>query len=284
MAKVLLINPSMADIYTKAKVKSSVPQYFPLNLLTIAPPLLEKNHEVQLLDLNLHEDPKNILKKQLSSFKPDYVGITFTTPLYSQSLEIASLAKTYNKNTIVIAGGVHITSDCLNTLKNSKIDVGVLGEGDWKLLEIVESKNLDKIKGIGYKKNGEVIMNDRELPLRNLDEIPFPATSLINIKNYKTPYTYCKANPVFPLETSRGCVYGCIYCNKSIFGRTFRIKSIDRVMEDLRKIQKMGYKEVHIIDDGFTTDINRAKKICRLILKEKIKLNFNCPNGIELIE
>ncbi|MDD5472783.1 MAG: radical SAM protein [Candidatus Methanoperedens sp.] len=280
MVKVLLINPSMEELYKKAKVKSSVPKYFPLNLLTIATPLMEKNHSVRLLDLNFYTNLKEYLIKSLDDFSPDYVGITFTTPLYSQSLEIVSIIKNYKNDIIIVAGGVHITSDCMDTMKKSRIDIAVIGEGDFKLLEIIDSNNMGKIKGIAYKKEDEIIINERGQYLKDLDIIPFPSTGLIKIEDYNVPHTYCKQNPVFPLETSRGCVYGCVYCNKSIFGRTFRFKSVKRVIDDLKKIVDLGYKEVHIIDDGFTTDMNRAKQICQLIIQENIKLSFNCPNGI----
>ncbi len=280
MAKILLINPSMEELYRIAKLKSSVPHYFPLNLLTLAAPLLEKKHDVRLLDLNLSTSPKDALTKCLKEFSPDYVAITFTTPLYSQSLELVSLVKDFKKDTAVIAGGVHVTSDCMNTMKNSKIDIAVIGEGDFKLQEIVDSKNIGKIGGIAYRKGGRVVINGRDSYLKNLDGLPFPSVELINIGDYSVPYTYCMENPVFPLETSRGCVYGCIYCNKSIFGRTFRYKSAKRVIDDLKKIAALGYREVHIVDDGFTTDLPRAKEICRSIIRENIKLHFNCPNGI----
>ncbi len=280
MANILLINPSMEELYKKAKVKSSVPKYFPLNLLTIATPLVEKKHNVKLLDLNFATDLKESVIKSLDEFSPDYVGITFTTPLYSQSLKIVSIIKNYKKDVIIVAGGVHVTSDCEDTMKNSKIDISVIGEGDFKLLEIVESTDISRIKGIAYKKGNKITINEREQYLKNLDIIPFPSTGLIRIDDYHVPHTYCKQNPVFPLETSRGCVYGCIYCNKSVFGRTFRFKSVKRVIEDLKKIVDLGYKEVHIIDDGFTTNINHAKEICRSIVQEKVELHFNCPNGI----
>jgi len=282
MVKVLLVNPSMAELYIKAKVKSSVPNYFPLNLLTIATPLIEKNHEVKILDMNFYTDIKSALTDCLFGFKPDYVGITFTTPLYSQSLYMASVVKEYDKKIIVVSGGVHTSSVSVDTLEKSEIDIAVVGEGDFKLPEIIEAgaEGLEKVKGIAYKKGGKVFANEREPYIKDPDVVPFPATGLIDIWSYKVPHTYCRKNPVFPLETSRGCIYGCVYCNKSVFGRTFRFKSTKRVIEDLKRIQGLGYREVHIIDDGFTTDMERAKDICRQIISEKIKLHFNCPNGI----
>jgi len=281
MEKVLLINPCMEELYKKAKVKSSVPVYFPLNLLIIAKPLLEKGYEVKLLDLNINNmNIKETIIKTLDDFKPNYVGITFTTPLYSQSLFIAKIVKQQNSNITIVGGGVHISTDYSNTLKKSDIDIAILGEGDFKLLEIIKERDLEKIKGIAYKKDDQIIVNEKEPLLKDLDDVPFPAVELINIHDYKVPHTFCLKNPVFPLETSRGCVYGCTYCSKCVFGRLFRTKSVERVMQDIRKIVDLGYKEVHLFDDGFTTIIPRAKEICRRIIKEKIPLKFNCTDGI----
>ena len=282
MAKILLINPAMVDIYKIAKIKTSVPYHLPLNLLTIATPLLERGHKVQLLDLNYHTGLEEALINALNEFAPDYVGITFTTPLYSQSLRIISQVKDYNKDIITMAGGVHITSDCMGTMKNSRIDIAVLGEGDFKLLEIIESDDIKAIKGIAYRSNGEISINERAPGIKDLDQIPFPAISLIDINQYKLPHTVRKLNPVCPLETSRGCVYSCTYCNKSIFGRTFRAKSPGKVIADLKRIAGLGFKEAHIVDDGFSTNINRAKEICRLVIKENIDLLINCANGIRV--
>ncbi len=61
MSRVLLINPAMAEIYKIAKIKNSVPNYFPLNLLTIATPLIENSHEVQLLDLNYKTNVEDVM-------------------------------------------------------------------------------------------------------------------------------------------------------------------------------------------------------------------------------
>jgi anaerobic magnesium-protoporphyrin IX monomethyl ester cyclase len=282
MTRILLINPAMMDVYKIAKIKMSVPYHLPLNLLTIATPLLERGYEVQLLDLNYHTDLEEALINALNEFAPDYAGITFTTPLYSQSLRIISQVKDYSNDIITIAGGVHITSDCMGTMKDSRIDIAVLGEGDFKLLEIIESDDIKVIKGIAYRSNGEISINERDPGIKDLDRIPFPAISLIDINQYKLPHTIRKLDPVCPLETSRGCVYSCTYCNKSIFGKTFRVKSPERVIDDLKRIASLGFKEAHIVDDGFSTNINRAKEICRLVIKENIDLLINCANGIRV--
>lgn len=271
----------MKHLYEKAQIKSSVPNNPPMGLLTIATPLLEEGHIVKLLDCNFITDNiyHNALK-EIKRFNPDFIGISFTTPLFSQAAKLADLIKQYRRSIIIITGGPHTSALPSETLRNSKINIAVIGEGDFTLQEIVDGKKLDTIKGIAYKKNKKIHFTKPREYLKNLDVLPFPSFELIDVNNYYFPHTVCRKNPVAPLETSRGCIYGCVYCNKSIFGRTFRTKTPQRVLSDIKKIIELGFKEITIIDDGFTTDIERAKKICQLIITNDLKIEINCLNGI----
>jgi len=280
MAKILLLNPSMEYIYKNTKVKGSVAAYFPLNLLLVAAPLIKKGHEVRFIDFFIQPFNKTKLINLLDSFKPDYVGTTFTTPLYDEALKIISVVKEHNPHIISVAGGTHMSSMPRETLKNSDIDIGVMGEGDYTFLDIVENPSLSKVKGIIYKKEGIIIINERRPLMENIDDVPFPALDLININDYNIPHTIARENPVYPMETSRGCMYGCVYCNKSVFGRSFRKKSVRKIIKELIRIKSLGFKEVHIMDDGFTTDMEHAEKVCNAIIKSKINITINCLSGI----
>jgi anaerobic magnesium-protoporphyrin IX monomethyl ester cyclase len=310
MANILLINPSMNNIYKNTIVRESVASYFPLNLLMVAATLIEKGHNVKLIDFLIRPYDDKKLTLFLSSFHPDFIGITFTTPLYGEAKKEVSFIKGIAPHVIVIGGGPHISSLPEETLQNLEIDIGVVGEGEFKLLEIVEAINavqtndvkekvpktnlsnstkkgdiklpklISHIKGIVYKDGNKIIMNQKETTISDLDKLPFPAIQLINKNDYVIPHTISVKNPVFPYETSRGCSYGCIYCNKSVFGRAFRVKSVAKVIKELKEIECCGFKEVHIMDDGFTMDLDRAKEICRQIKTNKMNLFFNCLSGI----
>ncbi|MHC4771688.1 MAG: B12-binding domain-containing radical SAM protein [Planctomycetota bacterium] len=82
------------------------------------------------------------------------------------------------------------------------------------------------------------------------------------------------------METSRGCVYDCVFCNKNCFGRTFRVKSPERVVQDFQRVIDQGFKEIYLADDGFTTNMTRAKKVCDLLIENNIKIDWCTLNGI----
>ena len=278
--KILLVNPPFEKIYEKTNLKNVVPPTPPIGLACIAGSLLREGHEVKIFDFNLYNDEKKFIR-ELKEFNPGFMGVYFVTPLINVAENIIKMAKSVNKNLVVIGGGPHCSSFPESSLNETSLDIAVMGEGDFTILEIVNKTKLSKIKGIAYK-NKKIFINPRREPIKNLDTLPFPAFHLFEINKYEVSPVISKKNPVARLESSRGCPYNCTYCNKSIFGRAFRVKSPEKIVEEFIKAKQLGFKEIHIIDDGFTTNIERAKKICDLLIKEKVNLGWHTANGIRV--
>lgn len=281
---ILLINPSYASVYAGAKIKEGVPYSPVLSLATIAAPLLEKGYNVRIIDLNIAQDPeKEAILSELKKHSPHYVGITFTTPLYDEMFKISQWVKEFDKNIKIIGGGMHVSSFPEDTLLNTSLDIVVIGEGDFALLEILESEDLSLVNGVCYKnENGDIIRNPVRGYIQDLDILPFPAWKLFGIEKYRTTDLLARKNPVGWLETSRGCIYGCVYCSKNVHGRTFRTKSAQRVLSEIEFMLESGFQEIHIADDCFNTDMDRAKEICRLIIKKGLIFPWATVTGIRV--
>lgn len=283
--KALLINPSMVAIYEGTMLKNSVPHYPPLNLLVVAGALKQKNIKVELLDLDLapQEQLYETLKKKLNTFKPSVVGVTFTTALYGHCTKIAETIKEFDNTIITVAGGSHASSKPEELVEKTKYDLAIIGEGEFTLAEAMTTpkEKWHTIKGLAYKNSeGKTIKTEKRPYIQNLDETPRPMYELINIYDYNVPPSFRRKTPVAPIETSRGCAWGCTYCNKSVFGRNFRAKTPERTVAEIEQLISLGYKEIHINDDMFTTDKERVKQICRLIIEKNLKISWACPNGI----
>jgi radical SAM superfamily enzyme YgiQ (UPF0313 family) len=281
--KVLLVSlPSAISVYKESKIKEAISHTPLLSLACIGASLLENNHDVKVLDLSLYEDPYNKLLDVLKSFNPNFVGLSFTTVLYDEMKKIAGLIKKYNKEITIIGGGTHCTALPRETLVNSELDIVVIGEGDCTIVEIVEGKNISEVKGIAYKKNNRVVINESKEYIKNIDDLPFPAWNLFEIKKYYAPKLRSKASPVGPMETSRGCPFQCTFCSKKTWGVSFRPKSPKKVVDEIEYMLKCGFKEVHIHDECFTADIKRANEICDLIIERKLNFSWNIANGIRV--
>ena len=267
--------PSTTGAYSQSKIKVAIPEIPLLSLASLAAMLIEAGHEVKISDLSITKTPKKMLLKDLQGFNPDYVGLTFTTPLYKESMITAELVKRFNNNIMVMAGGVHPSALPEEVANNPDIDIVIFGEGDYTVVDIVSGKNLTNIEGVCFKdkKSGKIIRTRPRELIADLDRLPLPAWHL---------YDLSRKNPVGPLQTSRGCVYGCKFCNKSVFGRKVRMKSAEKVIEEIEHLKRSGFKDMHIWDDTFNTDINRAKRICDMIVERKIDMPFSLANGIRV--
>lgn len=285
MSRVILINPDYySDIFTNSKARSAIsPGVIPLGLACIASGLIKNNHDVKVLDLNILDNPDVYLQKEIREFKPHFVGITSTTPLIRKAYRIAKAVKEINKDIFIIAGGAHPSALPKDVLMESDIDCVVKGEGDFALKSIVEDPTTNNSGNIFFKRNGCVSQSPAEGHfIEDLDNLPFPAYELFDIKQYHQPRISSRKAPLAYLETSRGCYGRCIFCNKNIHGYKMRMKSPLRVVDEMERALKMGFNEIQIIDDIFTADMNRAYKICQEILKRKLKFPWYPRGGIRV--
>lgn len=180
-------------------------------------------------------------------------------------------------------------------LNDDNIDFAIRGEGEYSFLDFV--KNIEKkkptknIKGLSYKnKNGKIINNPKPCPIIELDKLALPARHLLPMDKY---FAAAKKGRVIEgllafgqkrtsLITSRGCPFTCTFCSVNLtMGRSWRCRSPKNIIKEIKLcIKDNNIKYFDILDDNFTLDINRAKKICRLIIKNKFKIKWSTPNGI----
>ncbi|MGI5988773.1 MAG: B12-binding domain-containing radical SAM protein [Lachnospiraceae bacterium] len=143
----------------------------------------------------------------------------------------------------VIMGGMHATWEPQEALKHA--DQVITGEGEKVILDVVEGRIKDRLV--------------HGIPITNLDEVPFPDYSIL-----KTP---CEAANVI---STRGCPYRCTFCTTSRMFAPYRQRSVDNVIREIRMYKEMGFKYLNFEDDNFTADKERAKEICRRMIKENL--------------
>ncbi len=283
MKKALLVNPSFMKVYENTKMAKMTHYAPPLSLAVIGASILEEGCDVQVFDFNLAGNDFKRFKSILYEYEPDFVGITFVTALFSEMLKIVEVVASERRGIIKIGGGPHCSTFPYETINESTLDVVVVGEGDFIVKDIINGRHYSEIGGIAYRTtSNEIVVNDRLERISNLDTLPYPAYHLFDMSKYKVPRTLANKNPVAWMESSRGCLFNCIYCNKSIFGSKFRPKSPGRVVDEMERLTTMGMKEIHFTDDAFTTDIDRAKNIADLIVERGLKVSWALITGIRV--
>lgn len=256
----------------------------PLGIGYLSSYLKKHGFDVIIIDgLRDNLDLKSMVKKILAE-KPDFVGITCLTAFY---IEVVKLSKILKKHDLkVVIGGVHPSFLPFQTLKDSKADFVVCGEGEIALLKLLKAKfNANKIPGVYSLKNiKSKTFVVKAKPETNLDKLPFPDWEQIDPRTYpQAPHGAIAKNfPIGIIMTTRGCPYMCSFCaSPKFYDRKIRFRSVNNVIAEIKYLVKnFDIKEVHFEDDNLTMKRSHVEKLCKSIIKNKIEISWACPNGI----
>ena len=208
------------------------------------------------------------VRGKISDFAPDFIGITMLTANYKAAKNIAEIAKAVNNKIKVIVGGAHPTLDPEGTLAVEVFDYVIRGEGEFTFLELVSGQEEEQIKGLSFKRDGKPVHNENRPFIQDLDCLPFPSRD-----SFLNDTEYLDFGHVI---TGRGCPFSCSYCaSPQLWQRTVRFRSVSNVIDELEHLKK-NYNSslVHFADDTFTLNKQRAKEICREIIKRQLGITW----------
>ena len=85
--------------------------------------------------------------------------------------------------------------------------------------------------------------------------------------------------------TSRGCPGRCAYCAGGLFGKQFRFRSADNVVDELIAIHRdYGTRHFYFVDDAMTMDKPRAKRICQRMIDQQLGFTWNMMTRIDAVD
>lgn len=283
MQRLLLINP-LSSVYATSRIKAGITYVPQVSLASLGAVAERAGHEARVLDLSVPGSSEAEFVALVREYRPTVLGVTVMTPNYNSAAHLARLAKENCPHVLVVAGGAHASSLPEDTVANGPFDVAVVGEGERALAEILDSPgDLAGIAGIALSKaDGSAQRNPPRGPIGDLDELPMPAWHLFDLSRYTASKLTSRKAPVASLETSRGCPHRCIYCSHDIFGKRVRAKSAGRVIAEIEHARDSGFRELHVWDDHFATNLGRAKEVCRAVVDRKLAMPFNLFAGLRV--
>lgn len=291
--KILLVHPSNADVYknithSNVKVDKKTAKTPPIGLAYIAAVLKQNNLDVEILDAEAFNYNEEQTVEEITKKKPDLVCFTVTTPLMPISIKLCQHIKKIDKNIKTVLGGPHITSVPIESLKSPFVDFVVCGEGEYTFLELAQEltkgeEDFSGVKGIGFKKDGVPVLNEKRELIQDLDKVPFPARELLPVDRYINMFNGKVYTVVI---SSRGCPGQCIFCDSFVtFGRRTRFRSPNNVVDELEEVKnKFGISYFTFCDDTFTLNKERTIEICKEIIRRKLGIEFYCSSRANTID
>lgn len=291
MTDIVLVNPPLTGEQRYGALAAGGVYMPPLGLASLAAFIRHHGYSVKIIDCCALNLTINNTIPIILSYDPQFVGITAATVSINKAALLAKALKEKKPDSSIIVGGSHMSALPEETMKVFiQFDVGVIGEGELTSIELLktldENKSLYNIKGIIFRENGKLKINEPRPFIEDLDTLPFPAWDLLPdlTKFYRPSCFGFKRLPVTSLITLRGCPMRCTFCSETPFARTCRMHSPEYVIDMMKFLQhRYGIRDLMIYDGTFVVGKERLIKLCELIIKENLNLVWSCNGRIDLM-
>jgi anaerobic magnesium-protoporphyrin IX monomethyl ester cyclase len=316
---IMLVNPPTPDgglwIRTQHRVgrRTRENMVWPQVSLAQMAALLHPVYKVKVVDCNAERMSWPEFATLLDKYQPKYYLTQMTAPTLENDMYGCFLAHARGAKTI--AFGTHITPIPVETMRPyPSLDFALVGEPDLTIRDLLDhlegrmeerspeikamfdkhdpmykpsfnedgSVNMHGIKGIAWRKDGQIILNFPRPFVADLDQMPIPMHELLPLQSYRMPLI---KGPFTFIVTSRGCPAGCTYCIKHVsYQYATRLRSPKLIMEELWYLKKLGINNIHMYADLFTVNRDQVVELCKLMIDEKIGIKWTSNSRVDFVD
>src|SRR5712664_2252506 len=276
--KILLYNPD------NGVTRNFMPHLWMFLLQALTPP----GHEVVLIDGNVQPMDEESIARYVREQNVRLVGIGAMTRMIAKAYRMADAVRAVGVK--VVMGGPHVTEmadEALGRDGGSRhADAVALGEADETWPRIVEDAARGRLKDV-YAPVDD-FGQERKPSLQPYPEIPWDKIKLDQfnllpgilrplLKRVGAGWGTFR---IIPVESGRGCPYGCEFCTVTgFFGDSIRFRTNESVVNELLLLKASAREEggqiaVFFIDDNFATNVKRTKSLLRDIIAANAQVHW----------
>ncbi|MFH1086169.1 MAG: radical SAM protein [Chloroflexota bacterium] len=290
---VLLVNPLFLS-HDPVEQRLMTP-YFPLGLLYLGATLREAGFTVEVFDGAFQAGP-DAIEVVLADRRPRLVGISILSTVRHTALELARRA--HAAGAIVVVGGSDPTARAADYIAlevegQPIVDYAVIGEGEETLLQLVTSllrapgrPPVSSILGLAYRAiDGSAVFTPTRPLRQDVDALPLPARDLVDLEAYRRAWRAAHGFFSMSLIAGRGCPYTCAWCQKSVFGRSYRARSPEGVAAEMRHIKATYHPDrLRIVDDVLGIDKRWVRRWREAVLAQDAVIPYESLSRVDLVD
>jgi hopanoid C-3 methylase len=262
--KLLAVHPSCL-MYSKIYLRLE-----PLGLELVAAACLEAGHDVRIIDLQAETERDYF--RIIDQWQPD--AVAYSCNYLANVPEILDLAKATRAKlpkSLIVVGGHSASFTAQELLEHGAgaLDCVLKGEGEPGMVALLEAAQSDRAS---LHKVPGVVTLEGEGPrpefVHSLDAL-LPARDLLR---HRRQYFIGVLDPCASIEFSRGCPWDCVFCSAwTFYGRSYRTKSPERVIEELATIREPG---IFLLDDVAFIQADHGMRIGEMIASKGIRKQY----------
>ena len=234
-----------------------------------------------------------------------------TTSMIGASSLAQAVKQEYPETVIAIVGS-HVSALPKEVLGFSYFDIALLNEGVYALHHLLQSDlrdDLPRIKGIGYKQDGHIILNSPEqvVPQERMDiDLPGYAWDLLPFKEkpldlyrahfWHAGFDHAKRSPFAAIYTSLGCQFACNFCMINIINRHDNGEHIDAshsrgmrfwspefILREIEKLSLMGVETLRLSDEMFFLNRRYYEPLLNGLVERQMPLNMWAYSRVDTV-
>jgi radical SAM superfamily enzyme YgiQ (UPF0313 family) len=203
----------------------------------------------------------------------DLAGISTITATAPASYAVADDLR--RRGIPVVIGGPHASFQPEEALEHG--EYCLVGEAEQSLPMLVDALNgtraLDDVPGLVWRKNGAIVRNPAARPIDDLDSLPFPDYSLLDMGRRRMG-AFLLGGSIVPIQTSRGCPYDCSFCSVTgMFGKRYRFRSTASVITELERYH--AGQLFFFYDDNFAANTRHTRELLQAIIDRKFGFQWS---------
>jgi radical SAM superfamily enzyme YgiQ (UPF0313 family) len=266
-----------------------------LGILSLAAVLLGRGDDARIVDLNrayfdwaesvAGMDSVGFAEFAASTIAArvaDIYGFGSICSSYPLTIRIAEAVKVRRPESAILFGGPQASVVDVAILEAFPfVDLVLRGEAERSLPvlldQLQDERRLDRVPGLTYRTGARPCRNPNAPVIESLDDLPTPAYHLTRDLQDATKAA---------LELGRGCPYACTFCSTNdFFRRKFRLRSPERVLQDMRRIAaEYGIRDFELVHDMFTIDRRRVAEFCDAMIESGEKFTWSCSARTDSVD
>ncbi len=291
MLDVLFLNPPSPDgevfIRDICRVgrRSREKMVWPQTALAQLAAMVADRRAVAILDCIAEEITWPQFQQYLEEKRPRFMVTQVTAPTLTNDMYSTFLAKTVGAETVAI--GTHVTPLTRETMEAfPSLDYVIRGEPELTFHELIEARqegrDLAAVKGVAFRREGEIVINEERPLIENLDELPLPLHHLLPLDKYRIPMI---RGPYAFVLVNRGCPARCRFCiQKVMWKNKVRSRSPEHIIQELKLLGRLGVHNIHFEADLFTYDREMVISLCQLIRAQGLEIRWTCNSRVDMVD
>lgn len=214
-------------------------------------------------------------------------------PEYHTVIQIAQRLKQRRPDLTVVFGGPQASATAAETMTAIPwVDYVCAGEGENTVVPFFtallrhDGAGLENVPGLYHRSGDRIIANQQDLPLCDLDSLPYWDDRLY-LPHYPEQTSALSSGSYFlSVDVGRGCPFSCTFCSSSRFWRrTYRLKSPDRIVEDMLHFhKKFGVRSFSFGHDAFTINKKLVSQVCDKLMEQGLDFKWKCTTRVDCID